>query len=210
MNIHLLSAVNPPPCVVNRLNKIFAQFFWSSSIGDKRRHWASWDTLCMPCKEGGFGFRSLHDVSKALFCKLWWNFLTKPTLWSSFISQKYCKKPNPMIVPWRAGSHIWQKMLECRELIECQIRWHPRMRSSLFLFENWIGLGALYFITPPEFVCDESIHNIYDVAQDGEWDVEKLLEILPKEFAVHILDNIKPPTMQGEIFKPYWRLKTKG
>lgn len=111
MPVHLLAAVNPPSYVINRLHKIFAQFFWSSVVGGKSRHWASWNTLCMQWEEGGIGFRYLHDVSKALFCKLWWNFRTKPSLWSAFMSQKYCKKLNVVIVPWREGSHVWRKML---------------------------------------------------------------------------------------------------
>ncbi|XP_075099099.1 uncharacterized protein LOC142175984 [Nicotiana tabacum] len=113
--------------------------------------------------KGGVGFRSPHDMSKMLFYKLWWNFHTKPSLWSSFMSQKYCKKLNGLIVPWRNGSHIWRKMLECRDIIEQQIVWQPKMGSSLFWFDNLTGLGALYLVTPPDFFCDESIHNIYDV-----------------------------------------------
>ncbi|XP_019244346.1 PREDICTED: uncharacterized protein LOC109224216 [Nicotiana attenuata] len=161
MPIHLLSAVNAPAFVINKLHKLMARFFWSSSTEGGSRHWASWDTLCLPKKEGGIGFRSLHDVSKALFCKLWWNFRTKPSLWSLFMSQKYCKKLNAIVVPWRRnGSHFWRKMLECRDNIEHKILWQPKMGSALFWFENWTGLGALYFITPPDFLCDESVQNV--------------------------------------------------
>ncbi|XP_070028603.1 uncharacterized protein [Nicotiana sylvestris] len=49
---------------------LITKFFWSSSVGGTSRHWASWNTLCMPVEEGGIGFRSLHDVAKALFSKL--------------------------------------------------------------------------------------------------------------------------------------------
>nr|XP_016457134.1 PREDICTED: uncharacterized protein LOC107781021 [Nicotiana tabacum] len=170
MPIHLLASVNPPHYVINKLHKIFAQFFWSNTVGVSNRHWASWNNLCLPCEEGGVGFRSLHAVSTALFCKLWWNFRTKPSLWSSYMSQKYCKKLNPLIVPWRDGSHVWRKMLECRDLIEHQILWKPNMGSALFWFENWTGIGALYFVTTPDFVCDESIQNIYDVVVNDQWD----------------------------------------
>nr|XP_016447547.1 PREDICTED: uncharacterized protein LOC107772562 [Nicotiana tabacum] len=76
MPIHLLSAVNPPNYVINKLHKMLSQFFWSSSVGGTSRHWASWTNLCMPYEEGGIRFRSLHDVAKALFCKLWWIFRT--------------------------------------------------------------------------------------------------------------------------------------
>ncbi|XP_070037046.1 uncharacterized protein [Nicotiana tomentosiformis] len=84
------------------------------------------------------------------------------------------------------------------------------MGSSLFWFENWTSLGALYFATPPNFVCDESIQNIYDVVSDGQWDEEKIREILPEEFATHILHNIKPPRVQDILDKPVWTLETSG
>lgn len=52
MSMHLLSAVNPPKSVINKLHKIFAQFFWSSSIGYNNRHCALWNALCMQLKKG--------------------------------------------------------------------------------------------------------------------------------------------------------------
>ncbi|XP_075077069.1 uncharacterized protein LOC142163822 [Nicotiana tabacum] len=112
-------------------------------------------------EEGGIGFRSLHDVAKALFSKLWWNFRTKPSLWSSFVCQKYC-------------------------------------------------LGALYFLVPQDFGIDETVHNVYDVTLDGEWDVDKLFEMLPEDLAVHILEKIKPPSPQQVLDMPCWMLETRG
>ncbi|XP_070021428.1 uncharacterized protein [Nicotiana sylvestris] len=180
-----------------------------STVGGTSRHWSSWTNLCLPSDEGGIGFRSLHDVSKALFCKLWWNFRTKPSLWSSFVSQKYCKKLNPIIVPWRDGSHIWRRMLECRDIVEHQIGWHPRMGSSLFWYENWTGLGALYFITPPDLVIDESVNNVHEVVRQDTWDVDKLVELLPEEIVEHIVDNIRPPAASDIVDKPFWMLETR-
>nr|XP_016475204.1 PREDICTED: uncharacterized protein LOC107796895 [Nicotiana tabacum] len=174
-------SINPPNYVINKLYSIFAKFFWSSNIGGSTRHWASWTNLCMPFDEGGIGFRSLHDVSKALFCKLWWNFRTKPTLWSAFICQKYCKKLNAVIVPWKCGSRVWRKMLECRDLIEHQIYWKLRMGSAQFWFDNWTEIGALYFQVPADFGIDEDIHN-----------------------------NIRPPTDSSQLDTPFWMLETKG
>ncbi|XP_075080475.1 uncharacterized protein LOC107786790 [Nicotiana tabacum] len=163
MPIHLLSAVNPPNYVINKLHKMFAQFFWSSSVGSTSRHWASWTNLCMPYEEGGIGFRSLHDVAKALFCKLWWIFRTKPSLWSSFMSQKYCKKMNSVVVPWKG-----------------------------------------------DFAIDDNIHNVSDVGEDGRWNVERLLEVLPEEFATHIIERVKPPVISNDLDVPFWMLETKG
>ncbi|XP_075087611.1 uncharacterized protein LOC142169621 [Nicotiana tabacum] len=36
----------------------------------RSRHWTKWLNLCLPKVEGGLGFKSLFDVSKALFAKL--------------------------------------------------------------------------------------------------------------------------------------------
>ncbi|XP_075099715.1 uncharacterized protein LOC142176349 [Nicotiana tabacum] len=189
---------------------LITKFFWSSNVGGTSRHWASWNTLCMPVEEGEIGFRSLHDVAKALFSKLWWNFRTKPSLWSSFVCQKYCKKLNSVIVLWKRGSHIWRKMLECRDMIEHQILWQTKMGSSLFWYENWTGLGALYFLVPQEFGIDENVHNVHDVTLDGECDVDRLFEMLPEDLAVHILEKIKPPSKLQVLDMPCWMLETRG
>lgn len=38
MPIHLLLAVNPPASVINKLHKMFAQLFWSNTVGSRSRH----------------------------------------------------------------------------------------------------------------------------------------------------------------------------
>ncbi|XP_070002802.1 uncharacterized protein [Nicotiana sylvestris] len=182
----------------------------NSNVGGSTRHWASWTNLCMHFEEGGIGFRSLHDVSKALFCKLWWNFRTKPTLWSAFISQKYCKKLNAVIVPWKHGSHVWRKILECRELIEHQIYWKLRMGSAQFWFDDWTEMGALYFQVPAEFGIDEDIHNVNDLVENGMLNVDKMFESLPEDLAHHIVQNIRPPTESSQLDTPFWMLETRG
>lgn len=113
-------------------------------------------------------------------------------------------------MPWREGSHVWGRMLECRDIIEHQIGWHPKMGSSRFWYENWTGLGALYFIVPPDFVIDDPINNVYEMVQDGVWDLDRLMEVLPEDYAVHIMENIKPPVPTKILDKPYCKLETRG
>ncbi|XP_070054705.1 uncharacterized protein [Nicotiana tomentosiformis] len=84
------------------------------------------------------------------------------------------------------------------------------MGSSLFWFDNWTGLGALYFLVPQDFGVDESVHNAYDVVKNGTWDVDRLTELLPEEYAAHIVEKLKPPVMQEELDVPYWMLETRG
>lgn len=67
----LLSTVASPKCILDDLHKLFSKFFWSNKEDGRRKHWSSWLNLCLPKDEGELGFRSMYDVSKALFAKLW-------------------------------------------------------------------------------------------------------------------------------------------
>ncbi|XP_059302254.1 uncharacterized protein LOC132054225 [Lycium ferocissimum] len=109
--VYVLSAIVPTKYTLNELHRIFARFFWSNKEEDKSKHWVSWKKICMPKAEGGLGFRSLFDISKALFAKLWWRIRTSNSLWSTFLWNKYCKKLKPTSVQWKGGSQVWTKML---------------------------------------------------------------------------------------------------
>ncbi|KAG5587706.1 hypothetical protein H5410_048140 [Solanum commersonii] len=75
--------MNPPKSVLVQLHKLFAKFFWGNYTGASNKHWVSWENMCYPKKEGGLGFRALDDMSNAFFAKLWWNFRTCTSLWST-------------------------------------------------------------------------------------------------------------------------------
>ncbi|XP_059284936.1 uncharacterized protein LOC132038264 [Lycium ferocissimum] len=209
MPIHMLSAVNPPMGIIRQIHKMFAQFFWSNTIGGRSTHWVAWNKLCVPTPEGGLGFRSLHDVSLALFCKLWWNFRTKPTLWSAYMTNKYCRKKHAIVVLWKQGSQTWKRMLEARDLIEHQIWWQVRKGDSQFWFDNWTGLGALYYVIPGD-TYDERIQNVKHVVVEGRWNREKLMEVLTKDIVDHIIENITPPREERDIDRSWWILDTRG
>lgn len=66
-----------------------------------------WEEMCYPYREGGVGFISLFDVSKALFIKLWWNFREAAnSLWGAYMLNKYCKKDHSMSAKGVGGSHV--------------------------------------------------------------------------------------------------------
>nr|XP_016500330.1 PREDICTED: uncharacterized protein LOC107818794 [Nicotiana tabacum] len=119
--VHMLSVLDPLNNILEHLHKTFARFFWSTKEEGISRHWASWQTLCLTKEEGGLGFRSLHDVSRALFAKLWWRFGTIKSLWSNFMWNKYCRKELQIVVHFRGGSHVWRQMLNAREEVEHEI-----------------------------------------------------------------------------------------
>ncbi|XP_060211780.1 uncharacterized protein LOC132639344 [Lycium barbarum] len=145
MPMYLLSAMEPTKYTVNELHKIFARFYWSNKEEGKSRHWSAWLKVCVPKQEGGLGFRSIFDVSKALFTKLWWRFRTVGTLWSIFMWNKHCKKHIPTRVQWKGGSQLWKKMLEARDAIEKEIWWDLEM--ALLTFGLTIGLSLVLLLS---------------------------------------------------------------
>ncbi|XP_059288169.1 uncharacterized protein LOC132041474 [Lycium ferocissimum] len=149
MPLYLLSAsaMEPTKYSLNELHKIFARFYWSNK------------------EEGrsGLGFRSLFDVSKALFAKLRWRFRTGVTIWATYMWNKYCKRKIPTLVQWKGGSQLWKNMLEVRDAIEQDIWWEPRDGSGNFWYDNWTKLGLLADLMPSNFPIDDSVQEVKDV-----------------------------------------------
>lgn len=172
--IHCLSVMNPPLNVLSTIHKMMAQFFWSSCIGGKGRHWTRWANLCLPVEEGGLGLRMLQDVSMALFCKLWWNFRTQESMWSEFMRNKYCKKEHPNLIMWKTGyggTQVWEKMLQARNQVEHQIWWQTKNGTVSLWHDNWTGIGDLYTICGQRYEWDTNQQLIQEVVRHGEWDV---------------------------------------
>lgn len=99
--IYVLSSITPPMCVIKEIHRIFAKFYWSNEENSRNKHWSKWINVCLPKIEEGLGFRSIFDVSKAMYAKIWWNFITQNTILSNFTWTKYCKKQIPALVQWK-------------------------------------------------------------------------------------------------------------
>ncbi|WMV24639.1 hypothetical protein MTR67_018024 [Solanum verrucosum] len=207
--IYMLSAMNPPKRVMEQIHQIFAKFFWGKSGGVKGKHWVAWRELCFPKEEGGIGFRSLHDINKALFAKLWWNFtVSTNSLWAGYLWNKYCKKLHPIMVNSTGASHIWRKMVTIREKVEHDIWWQIKAGNSSFWFDNWTRKGALYY-TEGNMAQDEKI-EVKDFTTNGVWNEHKLKEVISEEMVLHITKNIRPPISEAITDKAWWTQSMKG
>ncbi|KAL0431296.1 UNVERIFIED_CONTAM: hypothetical protein Sradi_0755600 [Sesamum radiatum] len=51
MPVYLLQVLNPPVGVIQRLEQLFAKFFWGSTTNQKKLHWSKWNTVCYPTDE---------------------------------------------------------------------------------------------------------------------------------------------------------------
>lgn len=64
--VYLLSTINLPKGVIQRLYQLMARFFWGRTRRARAKHWVAWDNMCFPTKEGVVGFRSLYDIRPSM------------------------------------------------------------------------------------------------------------------------------------------------
>ncbi|XP_075099054.1 uncharacterized protein LOC142175943 [Nicotiana tabacum] len=210
MPTHILSVLDPPNNVLEHLHKTFARFFWSNKDEGRSRHWTKWQNLCIPKEEGGVGFRSLHDVSRALFAKLWGKFRTSKSLWSNFMWNKYCKKELPIVVKFRGGSHVRRRMLEAREEVDHEILWEMKRGSTNVWHENWTGLRALYHVVLRDYPINEDIQEVTDLRVDDAWDEKLLDQSFPIDIAQHIRHEVLFDTTDDGWDFPRWMPTPSG
>lgn len=67
--------------------------------------------------------------------------------------------------------------------------------------------GFIFYQTS-RFYCDESVQNVCDVVQGDGWNIDKVRNLLPDDFANYILENIKPLVSLEVLDKPFWMLES--
>ncbi|GAV89821.1 hypothetical protein CFOL_v3_33233 [Cephalotus follicularis] len=139
MPIHILSLLKVPKMVTNRIQKIFANFLWSSQ-GNSRLHWISWRQICHPFKEEGLGIRDMDTVMLSLQSKFAWLFLQGKSLWAQIVRSKYGTCHHILQKGIRpSSSHCRKAIANHFLLISNNSRMIIRSGNSSFWKDNWLG-----------------------------------------------------------------------
>ncbi|KAL0349755.1 UNVERIFIED_CONTAM: hypothetical protein Sradi_4124700 [Sesamum radiatum] len=111
MPIYFLQILSPPVGTLQKIEQLFAKFFWRSTTDHKKIHWTKWAYICYPCEEGGLGIRNIRNTVIAFSHKLWWRLRQNNSLWASFTISKYCKKSTPAFDKAKQkDSNIWRRI----------------------------------------------------------------------------------------------------
>lgn len=188
------------------LYRIFAKYLWSFKEEGREKHWVSWSNICLPKEESGLGFKSLFDVSEALFARLWWNFKTKKSLQENFLWNKYYKKFKPQMVEWSEGSQVWKNILLARDCIDQKLQRGLRYGNFSLNFDNWIHIYLLV-----NHYCNNNVFkDISQLMNQGYWNNEVIMELLNKKVCNHVHQRIGVEREIGEWDKPWWMPNSTG
>lgn len=76
MGVFQMQVQRLPTYAHKKLDSYVKSCVWGDSEHSKKTHLLSWETLCKPKENGGFGMKRAADMNKALLAKLCWRMMT--------------------------------------------------------------------------------------------------------------------------------------
>ena len=135
-----------PKGCIRKIESLCSKFLWSGQIEGPAFSKVSWETCCLPKKEGGLGLRRFETWNKTLCLRLiWLLFAEGGSLWVAWHKHYHLQDNNF----WALSDHAqdswhWKSLLKLRTLarpfITCTIN---NGRSASFWFDQWTPLGPL-------------------------------------------------------------------
>lgn len=162
--------MSPPKSVLLHIERIFSKFLWGVTEQHQRRVWRSWDRMSFPVRENGLGFRRLQEIFLAYYCKLWWKWRGNLGLWAHYVHQ----------VSW-SGSLAKHRLMSVDDIMRTNSRVLVRDGSASFIFDNWMGGGALVDLFDIPYADSLRTLALHDVHIAGSWDLAALSDFLPQE-----------------------------
>ena len=142
--IHIMATISPLSTIFKYIDSMISNFFCGKDNDNKKYHWASINTLCIPQAEGGVGINRLTDICTALQYKQWWLFRSKNSILTKFLQANCCPRANPVARKFENGqSLIWKYMMKNRHKVEEHIKWQINSGSCSFWWDDLLGIGAL-------------------------------------------------------------------
>ncbi|XP_070046502.1 uncharacterized protein [Nicotiana tomentosiformis] len=128
-------------------------------------------------------------------------------MWASFLKHKYCIRAHHVAKQWTSvNSHSWKHLTKVRKIAEQHMVWHINEGNSIFWWDNWTCKGPLANLTPGTYKNPKIL--VREFIQNGEWNINKLQDILPSSIVQHIkkieIGNYSLPD------KIYWDLSLNG
>ncbi|KAF7843157.1 ribonuclease H [Senna tora] len=197
-----------PKGVTNEIEKLNRNFLWGSTNEKRKQHQVSWPKVCLPRKIGGLGIRSLEAMNKAFHHKLLWQLLCNNNLWVTVVSHKYKASHEPHFSPnyKDSDSRLWKNLCKLWPSFYSNVRWDlGNGNRVLFWKDHWIpeitNLNQENMDPSGRRNTEATVKDF--INNQGQWDIEKLSEILPTSLITKVVEIIPPNPNLGPDHA-YW------
>lgn len=163
------------------MEKVMAQFFWSSSQNNKSKiSWMAWNRMSKHKHAGGLGFKCLRDVNLSMLGKQCWRLITKP---ESLVARVYKAKyyANTEFMEAKLGSSpsfIWRSIMEARRVISSGSSWRiGRGNDIKIIGQPWLNNEENSYITMTSpSLTNQPVSSLFCTGTK-EWDMEVVTDI---------------------------------
>lgn len=91
-----------------------------------------------------------------------------------------------MAEKWASGnSHACKHMTQIRDKVKENMIWNINEGNNIFWWDNWPGKGPLAKLFPNGRKSENT--NVKQFIQEGSWNMNKLINTLNEQFALHII-----------------------
>ncbi|KAG7576566.1 Ribonuclease H domain [Arabidopsis thaliana x Arabidopsis arenosa] len=113
-----------PHTICDEIQSVLTTFWWGKEKGKRKIPWVAWERMTLPKKEGGLGFKDLHNFNRALLAKQAWRIMTNP---HSLLARLYKGMYHPHHSFLQAGtgnrvSFGWRSIQQGKELLQQGLR----------------------------------------------------------------------------------------
>lgn len=130
-----------PKCIIKKIDTICRNYIWSGKSDRKVMALVSWETICVPKKEGGLGVLQLAQWNNAACCKMLWKLVVnEDSMWTRWAKATYLKNQSLWnakatdLHPWS-----WRKLLKLRLVFKSYLlHLIGDGRDTLLFYDNWL------------------------------------------------------------------------
>lgn len=210
MAIFAMQHVQIPVGVCREIERLQRDFIWGSSNEKRRLHALNWDTLCMPKNQGGYGFREMQSMNKALLGRLVWNLLANPnSLCSTVLKEKYGREADwfSECVVKNSDSSLWKNLADIWKEVTNQVAWDCRNGGTVSFWNDcWMDDDATLFakaVRKPEGRLVEC--RVRDMINErDEWEFIFLKDYLDEHDLLRLCAT-PVPSCEGEVDRIRWK-----
>ncbi|KAJ8450362.1 hypothetical protein Cgig2_004819 [Carnegiea gigantea] len=212
---HTLLIYQVPIGILQKLNSLILNFFWTNSQGTLSIHWTKKEQCQQHREKGSLGIRDLVTWNYALLMRQAWRIYSKPHLLLAQLYRGMYRTHSPIEITYydnNDGSVSWGRkgLTRAASKIIQGLRWHIRNGHTVRILEGrWCNNRTINVRAQvdPNAWKDRPVSDLFNEFRTG-WNIGKVRSIFPCHTTRLILAQHIRPTVSHD--RLYWSLSNNG